>query len=197
MTIEKGKDWGRIVADRSGGEPIEGDLALEVGVEPDPDTWKRTSTWLELPLDVLDVTFTFTDGTSSRHSTTGSVVCGRSAWGEFCIVASTSFVKGRRIFDRAHPNDGRLDWLRFAPTMTFRQRLAFTRRTRLGTHLPHPDVKTGTGRTYETTFGRPVNAYIGEKRFRGVIALSVALIPDGTITHIPADGVEADRGDLL
>lgn len=197
MTIEKGKEWGRLVSQPRGGEPVVGDLARELGVEPISTTQRIVVAWRELPLDLLDVTCVLEGGSQSRFTTSTHVTCGRPWGGEYCIVSSTSFVAGRRIFDRAHPNDGRLDWLRFTQNMNLRQRLAFRRRTGVGTHLPHPDVHTGTGTYFEANFRRPVTVRAAHTAVRRVVSLSVTVVPDGSLTHIPAGDGEVGQPDVL
>lgn len=187
MTIEKGQEWGRIVDRRLGGEPAEGDLAHELGVDASGPVDSQSRRWRELPIDVLDITCTLRDGSEVRLSTVTNVVCGRSLFGAFCVISSTSFVRGHRFFERAHPNDGRFEWLEFASTMSTRQRFAFARRVRSGTHLPHPAARAGSGPEYTATFRRPVTVRVGDRRLRGVIRVKVRIVADGSVTHIPTD----------
>ena len=197
MTIEKGKEWGHLVPHPRGGEPVVGDLARELGVESISTKQRNVVTWRELPLDLLDVTCVLEDGAQTRFTTPTHVTCGRPWGGEYCVVSSTSFVEGRRVFDRAHPNDGRLDWLRFTQNMSLRQRLEFRRRTRIGTHLPHPEVHTGTGTFFEAKFRRPVTLHAAHTRIRRVLGLSVTVLPDGSLAHIPAGDGEVGQPDVL
>lgn len=184
MTIEKGAEWGSVVAKRDEGVEPRGDLARDLGVG---DVSGHAGPWLRLPLDAIAARVVCADGSEHRVTTTGWVWCGHRLRGDLVIVSSTAFVDGRRIFSRAHPNDGRLDWMRIEPTMPIRQRMSFWRRTRTETHLPHPLVRTGAGKDHEFTFGRPKNLITSDgDRLRGVVDLEVRVVPDATTTHIPS-----------
>lgn len=184
MTIEKGAEWGSVVAERGDGVDARGDLARDLGVD---DASNHNGPWLRLPLDAIDIRATCSDGTERSLTTTGWVRCGRRFSGDLAIVSSTAFVEGRRIFSRAHPNDGRLDWITITDAMPLRQRVNFWRRTRTESHLPHPLVRTGTGRHYEIRFPRPVTLTTSEgENLRGVVAIDVRVVPDATATHIPS-----------
>ena len=186
MTIERGSDWGEIVRDHVGGMAVTGDLARELGVDPSLVDAHR-GTWLKLPLDVVDVVATDAGGKRHERTVTSWLIVGSHVRGEYAIVSSTSFVGGRRIFSRAHPNDGRLDWLMFHPSMTFRQRLAFRRRTRTESHLPHPQITVGTGPVFARAFTRPLNVRFESARpIRSVVELTATMRPDASVTHIPA-----------
>lgn len=184
MTIEKGSEWGGLVAEKIDGIDPVGDLARDLGVSTvasHPGPWRR------LPLDVIRVEAQTADGACSTLTTVQWLRCGGLFRRRLSIISSTSFVGGRRLFSRAHPNDGRLDWLEILPTMTARQRLAFWRRTRVETHLPHPQVRTGAGTSYEATFDRPTTIITAEgDRLKRVVRVEARLIPDGSCTHISA-----------
>jgi len=184
VTIEKGAEWGSVVAERGDGVDARGDLARDLGVG---DTSNHKGPWLRLPVDAIEVRAMRSDGTERLFTTTGWVRCGRRFRGDLAIVSSTAFVEGKRIFSRAHPNDGRLDWITITDTMPLRQRVNFWHRTRTETHLPHPLVRTGIGRHHELKFARPVRLATSEgERLRGVVAIEARVIPDATATHIPS-----------
>jgi hypothetical protein len=112
---------------------------------------------------------------------------GRWFRGNHAIVSSTSFVAGRRIFSRAHPNDGRLDWLVIETGMTLRQRIDFRRRTRTESHVPHPFVTVGTGSQYHRAFSRPVVIRFEHGApLPGIVEVTATVRPDAAATHIPA-----------
>lgn len=184
MTIDKGADWGDVVANRLGGVEASDDLARDLGVSKGPGHLGR---WLRLPLDRIDVRVTLADGSTRQLSSLSWVAAGRELRGEFLVVASTAHVVGRRLFSRAHPNDGRLDWLTIGRDMRMRQRLAFWRRTRTETHLPHPKVRTGSGARFDFTFAHDVRIRSAEgESVRGVVELHAWIVPDAAHTHIPA-----------
>lgn len=185
MTIEKGSEWGVVVDVHVGGVVASDDLAREIGVSTRKAEY--SGPWRRLPLDTLVVLLTTKVGRVERHETAGWLVIGGRYRGEFCVVSSLSFVGGRRLFSRAHPNDGRLDWLSITPTMPLRQRIGFWRRTRTETHLPHPLVRTGTGVGFQRQFARPVRALFSDGTvIKRVVGVDVVTSPDSTHTHIPA-----------
>ena len=189
VTIEKGSEWGFVVEEVSGGVTPTGDLAREIGI---PDRNSATLTnhsgpWRRLPLDSLIVSLTTSDGSVIHHETSGWMTIGHRYRGDFCVVSSLSFVDGRRLFSRAHPNDGRFDWLCLAGTMPIRQRLGFWQRTRTEAHLPHPLVQTGSATTFDRAFGHPVRVRFSDGVTHGRITdVGVRIHPDSSHTHIPA-----------
>ena len=184
MTIEKGQEWGRVVAHHGGGEPLNPDLCAELGLEATTANTSSNGRWRELSIDLLRVEMTLASGEVITFTTPTHVVAGSRLRGRYCIVSSTSFVNRRRIFARAHPNDGRLDWLELDRPMALRQRILFFRRTRTETHLPHPQVRSGSSGDYDTTFDKPVRVRSKIDR-RGVSSLRVEVIPDGSTVYVP------------
>ncbi len=185
MTIKKGVNWGELVAAREDGLVARGDLARELGFVDGVTI--ESKQWLRLPLDLIDVVAV--DEWGRRHERTFAtwLEAGGLLRGEYCIVSSTSFVRRRRIFSRAHPNDGRLDWLVIEPSMSMRQRWGFRRRTRSETHLPHPLVDIGTGPTMSCKFSHPVTVrFESSVPIKAVVELTAIIRPDATVTHIPA-----------
>lgn len=184
MTIERGSEWGEIVTDRAGGIEPHGDLARDLGIT---DVSRHVGEWRRLPLDIIEVSAVRANGTQDHLATTGWVRCGHRFASDLVIVSSTAFVDGRRLFSRAHPNDGRFDWMTIAPTMPLRQRWAFWRRTRTETHFPHPLVSTGSGTRRNFSFPRPKTLLTSDgARLSGVIGFEARILPDAAVTHIPS-----------
>lgn len=189
MPIEKGSEWGSIVNERSGGIDAIGDVARDLGVADPVAAASGVSSgrWRRLPLDRIDFVLRLSDGSSRELSGVSWLQAGRRLRGRFVVVSSTSHVDGRRLFARAHPNDGRLDWLRIDPAMRLRERTMFWRRTRTESHLPHPMVVVGAAEVFSQSFDRPVTIRSGEGvRLDNVVELTAHVIPDATHTHIPA-----------
>ncbi|MFM8387839.1 MAG: hypothetical protein ACKOA5_01155 [Actinomycetota bacterium] len=185
MTIEKGANWGEVVAACDGGILATGDLARELGVDERRAT--HDGPWLRLPLDMITVEAIDSRGRHRERVVTSWLTAGSRMHGDFLIVSSTSFVGGRRIFSRAHPNDGRLDWLALHPGMSLRQRMAFRRRTRTESHLPHPLVSVGTGASLTRSFARPATVrFESAESMTDVVELTATIRPDAAFTHIPA-----------
>ncbi|MFM2114633.1 MAG: hypothetical protein RI908_374 [Actinomycetota bacterium] len=184
MTIERGANWGEVVERKDGDTPPTPDLSRELG---NTVSNGHIGPWLRLPLDVVDIVALDSRGRRHERSTISWVTMGRWIHGEYTIVSSTSFVAGRRIFSRAHPNDGRLDWLVVDEGMSLRQRVDFRRRTRSESHLPHPLVSVGTGSEYSRTFTRPATLrFENDPPLRGILEVTVTVRPDAAVTHIPA-----------
>jgi len=184
VTIEKGSEWGTIVPSRENGiEPL-GDLARDLGVG---DVAGHVGQWRRLPIDAIEVKVRCTHGEERVVSTTGWVRCGRRLSSDLVVVSSTAFVDGRRLFSRAHPNDGRFDWIAIHASMPLRQRWTFWRRTRTETHLPHPLVRSGSDTERSFTFSRPATLVSSDgQRIRRVVGLEARIVPDATATHIPS-----------
>lgn len=158
MTIQRGAPWGEQAATppdlqivttdqqlrewvlwhRSRDLPLRpaglagGDLARTVGGSADrfPGLVNR------MPIDLLRV--------AAAGETTWAVahVVGFRAWwrGEAFLAMNAEFRGHHDVAPRAHPNDGKVDVLRIASSMPWRQRLAARRRATSGSHLPHPDL---------------------------------------------------------
>lgn len=184
MTIEKGAEWGTIVATRGDGVEPSGDLGRDLGVGA---MSAHVGPWRRLPIDAIEVAVRTASGQSHVVSTTGWVRCGCRFATDLVVVSSTAHVAGRRIFSRAHPNDGRLDWIVLDAAMPVRQRWTFWRRTRTETHLPHPLVRFGNGTEQVFEFARPVRLVSSDGlRIRRVVRIDARVIPDATATHIPS-----------
>lgn len=191
MTIRPGEEWGEVVAEPDEGETITGDLAREIGVDERALRPHEAIEWRLLPLDVLVVETTDSQGHRGELRETSWITAGQPLFGPFVVVASTSFVHGRRLFSRAHPNDGRFEWFSLSPRMGLRQRIAFRHRTRTETHLPHPDVTTGSGAEFRYEFARPtvVRASSGA-RIRDVLQLRVTINVDAARLYLPICRIE-------
>jgi len=185
VPIERGKEWGRIVDSHGGGESLTPDLTEELGLGEIDARSGESSRWRELPVDLLRVEMTLRTGEIVDFVTPTCIVAGRRWNGRFCVVSSISFVERRRFFFRAHPNDGSLHWLEMDPKMSFRQRRLFFRRLRIDMHLPHPGIRSGSGDSFVATFDKPVRVRSSVSK-RGVIALNVSVIPDGSVVYVPA-----------
>lgn len=186
MTIEKGSEWGSVVAEKRDGIEARGDLARDLGIDGD-DIAGHPGPWRRLPIDAIEIVTKRATGEEGAITTTGWVRCGRRLLADLVIVSSTAFVDGRRLFSRAHPNDGRFDWIAIDASMPLRQRLTFWRRTRTETHLPHPLVRAGSGTAHTFTFAKPRTLISSDgQRVTGVVAFEARIVPDASATHIPS-----------
>lgn len=192
MTIRPGQDWGREVAVPPGlataasdaelaawlaagraGRVLDGDLAATVG-------GPSGASCREYPVDVATVTV---DGGAPTSAVAHVVIRrpGRWGWWRGPLVAVMN-VSGRGRWDvapRAHPNDGRLDVVEVAATMSIRDRWAARRRLPTGTHVPHPAITIRRASAYAGSFARPMlveadGVAVGRGR-----DVRVELTPDG------------------
>jgi hypothetical protein len=111
-----------------------GDLGRTVGVSAErfPGVVNR------MPVDLLRV-----EAAGQRTWAVAHVVGFRAWWrGEAFLAMNAEFRGPFDVAPRAHPNDGKVDVLRVAATMPWRQRLSARRRALSGAHLPHPDLTT-------------------------------------------------------
>lgn len=98
-----------------------------------------------VPVDAMDIEVEAPDGSVTVTRAASDVTVG-SWWSRrgFFVVTNAGHVAGRNLTPRAHPGDGRLDFLRVDPAMDVRARMIAARRARTGTHLPHPGLHVGT-----------------------------------------------------
>jgi len=199
MTIRPGEPWGEVVerppglvpaADdaavaahlrRRDGRPVlvtGGDLLRTLGGPSRDGSVRR------YPVDLLRVDL---DGGLVLGAVAHVVVRrpGRLGWwrGPLWAACNVSAVGAWDVAPRAHPNDGRLDVVRVAATMSVRARLQASRRLRTGTHLPHPAVSVTRGVT--GTWCPPPGAVVivdgvGSGSARG---LTVTVEPDAGLVH--------------
>ena len=78
---------------------------------------------------------------------------------------------------RAHPGDGILDVVEVAETMTLRQRLMARRRSRTGSHLPHPEISTTRARDLRRSFDEPLLVVVDGRAIATTRHLDIAVLP--------------------
>jgi len=61
---------------------------------------------------------------------------------------------------RAHPGDGLLDVIEVSESMNLRQRIMARRRSRTGSHLPHPDISTTRVRDLRRSFDESLTIFV-------------------------------------
>ncbi len=91
-------------------------------------------------IDALQCTVSHDDSTREVFAASSVVVGSWISRHEFVCVTNGGMWKGRDVTPRAHPNDGKWDVLRIQTSMGIRQRLIARRRSKTGTHIPHPAV---------------------------------------------------------
>jgi len=100
----------------------------------------RRTTAIKILIDALAISYTDKHGRTHQDVCIGSLHIGRTLRGTLSIVTNTGWWRGHDIAPRAHPNDGKLDIVEVAQTMTARQRITAWKRSLVGTHLPHPHI---------------------------------------------------------
>lgn len=198
MTIQRGQPWGTPiqrpthlpraesdaelaswVAHDPGGRygVAAGDLHRSLGAPPD-----RAEMQL-LPLDAFEVSFDgrSTIGVAHLVARRGS----RLGWlqGPLLVVMNADHLGTWSVAPRAHPNDGRLDVVEVASSMSVRDRLQARSRLSHGTHLPHPDITVRTVTDAAWEFARPMQLSVDGRHVGRIRRLAVRILPDHFAVH--------------
>ena len=195
MTIEKGQPWGTaarrpddlLVVDSDAAvarslidaphRPVgvsAGDLHRSLG-SPAPRTEMQ-----RLPVDLLTCRFDGHTEVALAH------VVMRSSWWRGALVAAMNVdhLGDWNVAPRAHPNDGRVDVVEVAPTMTVRERWQARGRLPSGTHLPHPAITTASVRERSWEFDQAVTVWVDGVRAGRARSVSVEVVPDAGTVYI-------------
>lgn len=187
MTIEKGKDWGEaivvpadlvvchsdsdVAASSTTCVVVAGDLFRCLGSPLSPQSG---SPGRLLPVDGLTVTV---DQQTARWAVSTVEVGTWWSRAPYVCVCNTGFVGHRNLTPRSHPNDGRFEVVTL--TASIRQRFQIDRRSRSGSHLPHPQVSVASA--VEWSFSRTSRSQ--RLRIDGALVhdwthVAVRLVPD-------------------
>jgi diacylglycerol kinase family enzyme len=79
---------------------------------------------------------------------------------------------------RAHPNDGLVDFVEVADSMSIRDRWAARRRSATGTHVPHPAISMSRGREREWHFDVPHDVWVDGVRVGAASTVRIGVEPD-------------------
>ena len=195
MTIEKGRPWGSAVERPDDLLVLDSDAALARALVDDPDrpagvsagdvhrSLGSPSTRREmqrLPIDLITCRFDDRTAVAVAH------VIMRGSWWRGPIVAAMNVdhLGDWNVAPRAHPNDGRVDVLEVAPSMTVRERWQARGRLSGGTHLPHPAISTSSVRERTWTFDRELGVWIDGVRAGTARTVSIEVQPDAAAIHI-------------
>jgi hypothetical protein len=208
MTIKPGQAWGRPVPrppdlvvvhsddelaraiSKERASPIGvggGDLARTLGVTPSSAaSLLNRPTVNEYLIDLLAVRL---DGAEEPILACAHVLA-RSPWsgghwlrGRILVVMNAEFIGDWDIAPRGHPNDGRVEVVDVAASMTARERLAARRRLPTGTHVPHPSIATTSVRTGTWEFERPLDVVIDGRRSDRASRLSIDVLADAATVY--------------
>ncbi|MET0911477.1 MAG: hypothetical protein ABWZ99_18575 [Ilumatobacteraceae bacterium] len=207
MTIRPGDAWGTRVArpadlvaasfdaqfvelalgpDRPPVRLVAGDLARTLGVAPgDGRATGQDGTLLELPVDVVEVTTDVGDFVACAHVIVAPPARRGGWWaGPLVAVMNAQFVGDWDVAPRGHPNDGRVEVFEVTGSLSIRDRLAVRRRLPLGTHVPHPAIRTRSVREAAFEFERPMTARVDGIAVGTVRSLAVRVRPDAVHAYV-------------
>lgn len=180
MTIRKGEEWGTVGPLPAGTVRVRSDAELHEivnsarrgGDAPPPvallggsvmravggtgDEGRLHGDVAILPVDLVRVEFDGRTVWSAAH-----LVARRSWWrGPIVAAMNGQFLGTFDVTPRAHPNDGRVDVLTVAATMSWRDRWRARGRLPSGTHVPHPSISIRQVPEVELAFDGPMRLWI-------------------------------------
>jgi hypothetical protein len=197
MTVERGTAWGQpgrlpddgvVVHDdrharavvethRRRNEPLPvlgllgGDLARTLGATGD-ESRLRSSAAMTFQVDVGAV---LVDG--RLHWFVAHLVARRSWWrGRVLAVMNAQWLGRYDLGPRAHPGDGRFDVS--DGDLSFSDRLAARRRLPLGTHVPHPGIRTQRVASWQTDLDPPLDVWLDGENLGRASQLSIRVEQD-------------------
>ena len=101
----------------------------------------------------------------------------RTPLSTFLIFSNSGYWRERDLLPRAHPNDGFVDVLEVDPNITARQRALAWRRSKTGSHLPHPHLRVSRTTDFQWS-GRPSNMIADGVAFNEVVWLQCTVLAD-------------------
>jgi hypothetical protein len=131
---------------------------------------------MTLPCDVLELSIEGHRVRAGAH-----VVCrrsGRLGWwrGPVVAVMNAQFVGDWDVAPRSHPNDGRAEVIE--TSMATAERLKARHRLRLGTHVPHPEIRQRSVAVVTLEFGEPLMVWADGVAICSTSAIVVTVLPD-------------------
>jgi len=139
----------------------------------------NSQTMQATPFDLIEVTFADDSKTEQKVLALGYGMLRKSWWrGEIVAAMNTSFIGDWDCAPRSHPNDGKFDLLTVTSEMKPTQRLIASRRLRLGTHLPHPQISVKQLPSFEADCSAEPNLYVDNRKFVSVNQCKFRLLPD-------------------
>lgn len=104
---------------------------------------------------------------------------GRWGWwrGPIVMVMVSGHLGRFEPAPRAHPGDGLLDVIEVSGSMNLRQRIMARRRSRTGSHLPHPDISTTRVRDLRRSFDESLTIFVDGASAGVSRHLDVAVVP--------------------
>jgi hypothetical protein len=203
MTIRPGATWGKDVPTPAGlveadsdpefvrlasgpgaptVRPVEGDLARTIGVARHQP---RRDTMLELPIDLLESSSDIGDFTACAHLVARRPSTRGGWWaGPVVAVMNAQFIGRWDVAPRGHPNDGRAEVFEADAGLSIRERLAVRRRLPLGTHIPHPRIRTRSVREATFEFASPMVLWVDGRSVGRIRSMAVLVRPDAVTAYV-------------
>ena len=131
------------------------------------------------PFDLIEITFVDSSNKGQTVLALGYGLLRKSWWrGEIMATMNTSFIGDWDCAPRSHPNDGKFDLVTVNAEMNLTQRLIASRRLRLATHLPHPQISVKQLTSFDADcFSKP-DLYVDGHRFSGIKHCKFRLVAD-------------------
>lgn len=197
MTIQKGQAWGQpgalpdtgvvvrtdaearrvVEAARARGEGIPtlgllgGDLCKTLGGLGDPERL-RSAEAMTFPVDLGRVRLDDGDHWFVAHA-----IARHRGWiGQAVAVMNAQWLGDWDLGPRAHPDDALLDVTQGA--LPLGDLLKARRRVRVGTHLPHPALRTSRRAELDIELSRPLALWLDGERVGRTARLQVQVEPD-------------------
>ena len=205
VTIRKGEPWGTIgpapagvrtvhgdaevravvIAARTAGTALPtlallgGDLMKTVG-----GTGDATRLRGDVPLLPIDVVRVDTPGRDTTYCV-AHLVARRSWWrGQIVAAMNAQHIGSWDVTPRGHPNDGRLDLVTVAASMSIRDRWRARRRLPQGTHVPHPDIVVRQVSSTTIGFNRATRLWIDGERWGTATSITLTVESDALLVVV-------------
>jgi hypothetical protein len=198
MTIKKGEQWGdigpvpadavRVHSDAALGELVEGARRASTSLPPvallggdlmravggTGDVRRFDGDVARLPVDVVRVS---TDG--QQRWFVAHLLARRSWWrGELVAVMNAQHVGSWDVVPRSHPDDGRVEVVRVAPSMSIRDRWRARTKVVHAAHVPHPDIEVRSVTTTTLRFERPLQLWLDGRAWTTASSVELTVEPD-------------------
>lgn len=153
-----------------------GDIAHCLG---DPAVPQIGSSCTEVPIDAMRLSIVSSQTETTTMIAASSVVIGSWMRGRLIIVSNAGLVGRLDIAPRAHPNDGFFDVMTLQSSMGLQQRLQARKRSRLGTHIPHPLITINRSRAVDLYRSSPHETLrIDGRRVPTWTSIHIEILPD-------------------
>lgn len=199
MTIRPGEPWGQTVAMPADAIVVQSDVALADAIarrEPRPILIRGGDLYATLgaPSATTEATLVSIDTIGVRADdrdlmAVSHVVArgaGRRGWwrGPLVAVMNVDHLGPWDVAPRAHPNDGRLNVVEVAASMSARKRWQAARRLPTGTHVPHPSIAMRTAAAAQFDFDRPLALWLDGERRGSVRSLTAIVMADAATVYV-------------